>query len=635
MDKEKTQLYETDTVKEENGKALLILLHTMFSHWAIDSIESYKKLHPNSENSQIPQIISFSTTIDKNAPADGNTFYNIIDLLNAKYFTDNECDATTGDLYTFIAENIYTYLLRTRSKCSSEISHTLLLEDLADGVIYYPYLPRVKGTANTSYSENALSAKTTYGRYTAEIMTALTGVFYTTLEDQFKGKIIECDAALITLLAPYIKKPKRFLENNNNYTKSEKKAIINLNKNLRLKNISNMNLLSYYYNNPELIIEQLLFTVRRLWSKEIPINKSPEQLSLFSYVEKYSELINAITDNANSVSSTDKQNKYYPMFADKNPDMLNKYCKITAINIAIYQIYKYLHILIMPENFSSVNAYTRNNSYNTCIHKIIAQFLLIIYVEKKGFEGIDIYNKLTNSPPYELCHPFIALGNNYKGNHPQNYNSRIKFYDHTRDYDIMDSILEKYDTICYQTAMKTFQKGVDASYINSEAYINEAENIAKTITKDYKFDKEKYRLFIKLYFRKFNNIFFISNFLNENVLNKKDQKPENNIQNALDSQDKAEVRKALWNLIGLYGHYMNNNCRYCNHYSKIRACELNSDKNRIQNKDAKDIREWEYNIDGCNCGCNIGKKLAEIEDALYDLYSMFNFPNKNDSLSRK
>lgn len=183
--------------------------------------------------------------------------------------------------------------------------------------------------------------------------------------------------------------------------------------------------------------------------------------------------------------------------------------------------------------------------------------------------------------------------------------------------------------------MKTFQKGVDASYINSEAYINEAENIAKTITKDYKFDKEKYRLFIKLYFRKFNNIFFISNFLNENVLNKKDQKPENNIQNALDSQDKAEVRKALWNFIGLYGHYMNNNCRYCNHYSKIRACELNSDKNRIQNKDAKDIREWEYNIDGCNCGCNIGKKLAEIEDALYDLYSMFNFPNKNDSLSRK
>lgn len=260
----------------------------------------------------------------------------------------------------------------------------------------------------------------------------------------------------------------------------------------------------------------------------------------------------------------------------------------------------------------------------------------MLYIEKKGFEGLKEVPKLPYDDDNPFNHPFIAKGNSYSKTHPQNNKSRLKFYNYRKKYDIMDTVLDKYDPFYYEIIMRTSKKEEDISYIDPEKYIDTAEEIAKddsfTNSKDTIFDRGKFRIFHEKYFEKFDNIISTAYFLNENILNSEAQKEKADIREALDSQDKPRGRKALWDLIGLYGRYINNNCRSCRYYNTY-ASELDDSKSKATNENPANIcSRWEYNPVGCNHECSTGKILSKIEGALYDLYSMFDFPDDNGAL---
>lgn len=673
MKKNKTDIKKTDSSVEApgsqskedeiNGFVMLFLLHLIFTKWAVYSIPSYKKNHAGSE----PAIINFSYADDKNSSADERTYYNTIALLQEKYCKGNgqDDDAELNNPFVFLSKECSDYLLNKRTNSEKQV--TLELEDLADGVIYYPYLPRI--SIKSSNSGTIFSKKTSYGRYTAEILTALTGIFYTTQNNEYKGKIIECDAALTALLADYLKPSTKFrefgdfLKNTNSYTEPEKDTILDILNNLRLSNFyTNPSLLSFYYNNPCSIIDQLIFTVRRAWSKEISIQIDNDKdknitMSLFTCLEKVDELLNKLTlisSRKNTTKDLEEtkqlENDEYLIFTRDIPDTRIKYNQITGITIATYKISKYLNDLIRSGSFPSVNLYDWQCGYHKYwLSKIISQFMLIIYVEKKQFLNMSQYNnlkrkELDGSVPEvffkyindegekkdkevpQFRHPFIANGNSNADNHQKNCESRAKFDN------VMDDVLDKYNPIFYEVTIRVFKRGIDVSHIATEEYItDQAADIAKNITKTKIFDKEKYRKFYKNYFLKFNNIFnALSSIDKRDTLYPEAQKIK--IREALDSQDKPRGRKALWDLIGLYGRYINNNCRSCRYYNTY-ASELDDSKSKATNENPANIcREWEYNPVGCNHECNTGKILSEIESALYDIYSMFDFPDDNGAL---
>ena len=639
-------------VDEINGWTMLFLLHLIFSKWAVDSISSYKENNAGSE----PTIINFSYADDKNLSADEITYYNTIALLQEKYCKDNGHDDgdELNNPFVFLSKECSDYLLNKRN--SSEKQVTLELEGLADGVIYYPYLPRISEPSN---SETIFSKKTSYGRYTAEILTALTGIFYTTQNNEYKGKIIECDAALTVLLADYLKPSTElneflvFLKNTNSYTKSEKATIKKIIGNLRLKNFkTNLPLLSFYYSNPESIIDQLIFIIRRAWSKDISMqidnNKDKKiTMSLFTCLEKVDELLNMLTLISSRKNSTKDlteetkqlENDEYLIFTRDTPDMGIKYNQITGITIATYKISKYLNDLIRSGDFPSVNLHDWQCGYHKYwLPKIISQFMLIIYVEKKQFLNMSQYNilkrkELDDSVPEvffkyindeeekdeevsQFRHPFIAKGNSNAEHHQKNCESRAKFDN------VMDDVLDKYNPIFYEAA---------SHIATEECSIDQAVDIAKNVIKTPIFDMKKYREFYKNYFLKFDNIFnALSSIDKRDTLYPEAQKIK--IREALDSQDKSRGRKALWDLIDFYGHYINNKCRSCRYYDTY-TNELDDSKSKTTSKNTTNIRrEWEYNPDGCNHRCSTGKILSEIESALYDLYSMFDLPDDNDTL---
>lgn len=599
-----------------NGVTMLLLLHLIFSEWAVDSIPSYKRNNHGSE----PAIINFSYSDDKNSSANEIIYYNAIALLQKKYCKDNGQDdkAHLNDLLMFLSKECSNYMHK-----SSRGKKTLQFNDLADGMVYYPYLPQKR--SKSADAKTIFSNEISYGRYTAEILTVLTGISYTTQyinseneKIEFKDKIIECDAALLTLLAYYYW-----------YTKSKKEKVEKTN--LRSSNITaDFSLLSFYYDNPWSIIDQLIFTVRRTYSKEISTQiggKNKVTMSLFTCLEKYNELLTCLeeyngllTNNSTEWENIlDNKIKDYQIFTENNPYLKKNYNQIVGINIAVYHIYKYLRDLIKSGDFPSVNLYDRKCGYHKYLPKIISQFLLMVYVEKKGFDGLKKNKQLPDG--LNLNHPFIAKGNSYSTTHPQNKTSRSNFYNYKLNYDIMDTVLGKYDPIYYEVTMRALKKGKDISHKGSDKFIDQAEKIAQTIAEDERFanrkdkifDREKYRIFYQNYFFKFNNIISTAYFLNDNILNSEAQKAH--IREALDSQDKTRTRKALWNLIGLYGHYINNYCQCCNY---------------LVTYDTR--KAWEYNPEGCNHGCSTGKILSEIEGALYDLYSMFDFSDDNDAL---
>lgn len=656
MKKGKTDIKKTDSSVEApesqskedeiNGFVMLFLLHLIFTKWAVDSIPSYKKNHAGSE----PAIINFSYADDKNSSADERTYYNTIALLQEKYCKGNgqDDDAELNNPFVFLSKECSDYLLNKRSNSEKQV--TLELEDLADGVIYYPYLPKI--TIESSNSGTIFSKKTSYGRYTAEILTALTGIFYTTQNNEYKGKIIECDAALTALLADYLKPSTKFrefgdfLKNTNSYTEPEKDTILDILNNLRLSNFyTNPSLLSFYYNNPWSIIDQLIFTIRRAWSKEISIHNKDKKItmSLFACLEKYDELLTRVEEYNESLTNNAGEelgNEFnqYTIFTTNSPDLKKNYNKIVGINIAVYHIYKYLCDLIINRNFPSVDLSDSEWECSKYLNQIISQFLLMLYIEKKGFEGLKEVPKLPYDDDNPFNHPFIAKGNSYSKTHPQNNKSRLKFYNYRKKYDIMDTVLYKYDPFYYEIIMRILKKGEDISNTDSEKYIDKAEKIAKNDSfannKDKIFDREKFRIFHEKYFEKFNNIISTAHFLNKNILNSEAQKEKADIREVLDSQaqDKTSARKALWDLIGLYGHYINNNCQSCRYYHTYTS-ELDDSKSKATNENPANIcREWEYNPVGCNHECSTGKILSEIEGALYDIYSMFDFPDDNGAL---
>lgn len=362
MKKGKTDIKKTDSSVEApgsqskedeiNGFVMLFLLHLIFTKWAVDSIPSYKKNHAGSE----PAIINFSYTDDKNSSANERTYYNTIALLQEKYCKDNEHDDDDelNNPFVFLSKECSDYLLNKRSNSEKQV--TLELEDLADGVIYYPYLPRI--SIESSNAGTIFSKKTSYGRYTAEILTALTGIFYTTQNNEYKGKIIECDAALTALLADYLKPSTKFrefgdfLKNTNSYTEPEKDTILDILNNLRLSNFyTNPSLLSFYYNNPWSIIDQLIFTVRRAWSKEISIHNKDKKItmSLFACLEKYDELLTRVEEYNESLTNNAGEelgNEFnqYTIFTTNSPDLKKNTIKLSVL---ILRFITYINIYVI------------------------------------------------------------------------------------------------------------------------------------------------------------------------------------------------------------------------------------------------------------------------------------------------